>query len=79
MNVTTEDLLDAMRAALATPADGEGATLAELAVAMKCGQHKARMLLRAIHAEGRLEVVRMHRQNMIGGTSVVPAYRIKPK
>lgn len=77
MNVTTEDLLDALRDALAKPTDGTASTIAELITTTGYGNAKMRRLLKAVQAEGRLEVVRVYRPNLMGTQSAVPAYRIK--
>jgi hypothetical protein len=79
MNVTTEDLLDALRDALAKPTDGTASTLAELIAATGYGNAKVRRLLKAVQAEGRLVVVKVYRANLMGTQSQVPAYRINPK
>jgi len=79
ITVTEDDLLQALRDALAQPTDAQASTMTELAAAMGFGLEKVRHLLRAVQDEGRLEVVRLRRPNLIGTTSLVPGYRIKPK
>lgn len=79
MTVTTDDLLDAIRDALAKPVAGDASTMAELKTATGYGHDKLRRLIRLVHAEGRLECVRVTRPTIIGTMATVPAYRIKPK
>jgi DNA-binding GntR family transcriptional regulator len=79
VNISTDDLLDAIRAALEAPADGEGATVHELTATMACGAGKVRRALKALSDQGRLEVVRLRRTMIDGRPSLVPGYRIKPK
>jgi hypothetical protein len=75
MNITTDDLLDALRAALGS--HGEGHTVQELIAACDCGATKVRAELGKMHRAGRLTVVRVRRPDLTGRMQSVPAYRMK--
>ena len=76
MNITTDDLLDALRAAMGT-AEGEGHTVQELVAATGWGKTNIRQVLGHLHHQGRLEVVRVKRPCLDGRMQSIPAYRIK--
>jgi Asp/Glu/hydantoin racemase len=79
MKVTQDDLLDALRDALAKPVNGDGTTAGEMADAIGRPVAVIRKALRAVASEGRLEVVMVTRSDLTGRQQTVPAYRIKPK
>ncbi len=79
MKVTTDDLLDALKQALAKPEHGDASTVADIVAAT--GQHEKRVRdgLRLVMAEGRLEVVKVFRPAIDGRMAKVAGYRIKGK
>lgn len=77
VKVTTDDLLEALRAALSTTDDEHAHTLAELCEKFNCGDSVVRRHLHMLKKEGRLEVVRTRRPSLVGIMTSVPAYRIK--
>lgn len=74
--VTTDDLLDALRAALGTPVDGEAATVQEMAEATGQTLGMIRKGLHQLHAAGRLTVVTVRRRSLDGRMQQVPGYRL---
>jgi hypothetical protein len=74
--ITTDDLLDALRAALCGPG-GDGHTVQELCEACNCGSTKVRAELSKMHRAGRLAVIRVRRPDMTGRMQSIPAYRMK--
>lgn len=77
MKITTDDLLDALRAALELP--GETApTVLDLTATMGCGEARVRKALKALAHQGRLETVRVRSTSITGAAIFVPGYRIKP-
>ena len=79
MKVTQNELLDALRDALTKPSDGDGFTGPELARMMGCHAAAARDALRVLAAQGRLEVVTVHRAAIDGRTMTLRGYRLKAK
>jgi DNA-binding GntR family transcriptional regulator len=79
MKITQDDLLDALRHALEAPNAGDAPTVNELQVTMGCGSAKVRRALKALAAQGRLEVVQVRRTSLTGIGILCPGYRIKPK
>ena len=51
-------------------------TAQEVAVKMNCTRDNARKYLSSLQAEGRLEVVNVHRRNLAGRLASIPAYRL---
>lgn len=51
-------------------------TAQEIAIKMKCTRDNARKYLLSLQAEGRLEVVHVHRRNLAGHMASIPAYRL---
>lgn len=80
MNISQDDLLEALRAAMApTEADGEGfRTVVELAGTTRKTDDRIRKALRILMGEGRLETRPVKRPGIDGRMIQVPAYRIKP-
>jgi hypothetical protein len=76
MEITTDDLMDALRAALGTPG-GEGHTVQEMVVATGWGDTKVRAILGDLNRRGRLVVSRVKRTDLSGRMQSVPAYRMK--
>lgn len=77
--ITTDDLLEALAAALGTPAEGEGSTLLELCDATGWGKDKVRRSLKALQVQGRLEILKVQRMSLLGVLTPVPGYRVKSK
>jgi predicted ArsR family transcriptional regulator len=77
--VTESELLRALQAALsAAPEGATGAmTTRELCEALDLYPEKVRRGLRALSAQGRLEIVRVKRQGLDGRMSYRPAYRLR--
>ena len=79
MKVSTDDILDALRAALQVP-DATGAkTGRELMTQLGVSRHILMTMLRKFADDGRLVTVRVQRPDLAGRGSSVPAYRIKSK
>jgi hypothetical protein len=55
----------------------KAATVADLVLAMDCGEAKVRKALRALAAQGRLEVIQMRRTSITGVPILIPGYLIK--
>jgi hypothetical protein len=79
MRVTQDDLLAAIRDALARPVAGDGFTGPELARKFGVRDNAARDVLRVMMAEGRLEIVTLKRQGLDGRQMTVRGYRLKRK
>lgn len=80
MNISQDDLLDALQAAM-TPTDSgsEGFhTVAELSANFGKPGDRIRKALQIIHTAGRLETRQVRRPAIDGRPIVVPAYRVKP-
>lgn len=80
MNVTTDEILDAIRDAMAmltTVASPPGITTTEAAAALGCTIHGARRHLRTLLANGTMEPTRVRRVAMSGLPCEVPGYRLK--
>lgn len=80
MQISRNDLLDALRAAT-TPKEGDEGegfrTVKELVQAMGCAEDKVRKALKVVHADGRLEVQQVRRPMIDGRIGYVPAYRMR--
>jgi hypothetical protein len=76
MNITSDDLMDALRAALGGQT-GEGKTVQEILADTNWGATKVRAELGRLHRAGRLEVVRVKRADLTGRMQSLPAYRMK--
>jgi DNA-binding transcriptional regulator PaaX len=76
VNVTTDDLMDALRAAMGD-GTGDGRTVQEICEASGWGATKVRAELGRLHRAGRLEVVRVKRADLTGRMQSLPAYRMK--
>lgn len=78
MKVTTEDLLEAMRAALAQPKTVDDAlTGPELMEYLNVGRPKFVRCLKQMLAAGQAEVVIVRRPGMDGRNMTLRAYRLK--
>jgi hypothetical protein len=77
--MTEAELLDALREALAPTAnDPDGAfTSEELLSLTGYGEKKIRNALKAMLRKGECECVRVKRQNIVGVTVPVPAWRFR--
>ena len=78
VDITTDELLEAIQAALGNTDTENAHTVQDLCDRFGCGPTAVRQKLNTIAKQGRLEVVRMRRPSLDGRTSSVPAYRIKP-
>ena len=80
ITVTTNELLDALRAAApvtgATPKDAYSMT--ELAAATGWGRARISQQLAALKTAGRLEIVNVQREAIDGLMRQLPVYRILP-
>jgi len=75
--MTEAELLAAIETALSTTESPEGAmTMQELMAASGANEKAMRTRLRALKNAGRLEVVRVGRENLAGYVTPVPAYRL---
>lgn len=79
MKVSTDDILDAIRQALAKPADGKCSTAGDIAFKTGLSLAMVRRSLKTVAGQGRLEVFRVYRPDISGRMCLVPAYRIKAK
>lgn len=79
MQVTQDDLLDALRSALGKHSDGEGSTAVEMAATLGVTAAMVRKALHIFKAEGRLVAVSVLRLDLSGRQQRLPGYRIKPK
>ena len=80
MRVTTDDLLEAMRVAMAQPdADEDGLTGPELMAKLGMGRPNFTRCLKQMLATGRAEVVTVQRKGMDGRTMTLRGYRLKRK
>ena len=87
MRITTPDLLQALaeasrgeRLSVEDVVRGEkAATVEELAQVMGCGVARVRKALKALAAQGRLEVLSRRRASISGKPILIPAYRVKEK
>ncbi len=77
MRVTTDDLLGALREAMARPEAEDGLTTKEIMAATGLGQKPVIAWLHAQRAAGRLEVVTVQRADLGGRTQRVVGYRMK--
>lgn len=77
MNITTDDLLDAIREALAQSGGEEGETVTEMSVRTGLRDEYIRRGLKVLIAKGEWEAIRVRRPDISGRVSVVPAYRAK--
>lgn len=77
-SVTQNDLLDALRSALARPQPGEGCTVMEIAEALDIGEHAARELVKKLLKTGEAECVTVARPRMNGVMARVTGYHLKP-
>lgn len=79
MQITQDELLEALRHALQTSGPGEpGVTVTELRDKLGKGEDVVRRRLKEMIAAGKCEVVRVRRQDMAGRDMLVPGYRFKP-
>jgi hypothetical protein len=76
MDITTDDLMDAIRAALGNGA-GDARTVQEICDACGWKPTKVRQELRALHRQGRLDVIRVNRPDLTGRSQSIPGYRMK--
>ncbi len=80
-NITQDDLLQALREAMAPKEGEEGEgfrTVDELARATGAHGERIRKGLKALAGEGRLETRGVKRQAIDGRMGHVPAYRVRP-
>ena len=78
MNITQDDLLEAIQAALG-PMDGEGAsTVQDLVAKTGWGRTKVTATLGLLAKAGRLDVLRVRRPALDGRIASLPAYRLRP-
>lgn len=78
MNVTTDEILDAIRAAEGLQSvSGTGATGPEIAIALGVSALTARRKIKKLLAEGRMDTVDLHRVRMDGRPTRVIGYRLK--
>lgn len=71
-----DDLIEALTSSQQHES-GEGVTSMELAERLGTSQGRASELLRILYREGRIEVARGRRRNVMGVMQIVPIYRSK--
>ena len=76
IDVTESELLEALRAAVATPDRGDGLTTPELAQALGWSEDRVRRALRRLRAQGIVEPTRVRRETLSGVMQPVPGYRL---
>ena len=79
IDVTESELLEALRAAVATPDRGDGLTTPELAQALGWSEDRVRRALRRLRAQGAIQPVRVPRETLTGVIQLVPGYRLAQK
>jgi DNA-binding IclR family transcriptional regulator len=78
VNISTDELLDAIQNALG-PVGGEDAwTVGDLCEKTGFGRTKVTSVLKALSREGRIEVTRTRRMGIDQRMASVPAYRLRP-
>jgi predicted transcriptional regulator len=78
MNITQNELLEAIRAAMETAPDGtEGFTVGEIAEAIGRPHETARNVIKGMLKNGTAEVVKIRRTRMDGAPTTVSGYRLK--
>lgn len=76
---TTNDILEAISAAVTVSADPDGAaTKNEIVAASGLSEGMVTQRLMGLKREGRLEVVRVKREAIDGNMRSAPAYRVLP-
>ena len=79
IDMTESELLEALRAAVATPDRGDGLTTPELAQALGWSEQRVRDALRRLRAQGAIQPVRVPRETLAGVVQLVPGYRLAQK
>ena len=78
MNITTDDLMDALQAALGPMGENDnGKTVQDIVAETGWGTTVVRKNLANLQRQGRLEVVRVKRPALDGRQCSVPAYRMR--
>lgn len=80
MNITTDDILDAIRADIElrkTETGEDGATGTEIAAVMACSPLTARRHIKRLLESGRMEVVTLTRMRIDGIRTPIRGYRLK--
>ena len=79
MQITQDDLLEALRAHMAQQLGGEeGMTVSELSGKLSQSDERVRRNLKALLAQGKAQVVSVRRTDMAGRMMSVPGYRLVP-
>jgi hypothetical protein len=78
VNISTDDLLDALQAAMGPVDTCEASTVQDLVEKTGWGRTKVTGTLGRMAKAGRLEVVRVRRLALDGRIASLPAYRLKP-
>lgn len=76
VEITEQDIHDALAASVAGNAPENARTLAEIQSMVAVGEKRLRRALGAIQAEGRLVVHKVMRRSLDGRPILVPAYTI---
>jgi hypothetical protein len=76
VNISTDEVMDALRAAMG-PGHGDGRTVLEICEATGWGTTKVRAEIKSLHRAGRLEVSRARRVDITGREQSLPVYRMK--
>lgn len=80
LDITENDLIEALRQAAECGGDAEGAiSVDELRVALGWGKTRIREILRDLKMDGRLEIVWVPSESLDGKRIVKPAYRLVDK
>lgn len=77
MSITQDDLLDALRSAIAHPEGGDGFTGPELAEQLKTSATTVRKRLKQLLQSGELELVTVTRKSITGKSLPIIGYRKK--
>jgi len=79
IDVTENELLEALRTAVSAPDQGDGMTTPELARALGWSENRVRRALRRLRAQGAIQPVRVPRETLAGVIQLVPGYRLAQK
>lgn len=78
MQITQDELLEALRNAQANGPGEVGKTVGELSEELNKGTEYVRRRLKALIASGNCVVVRVRRVDMTGRDVLIPGYQFKP-
>ena len=80
MNITTAELLEALAAERRPPTQpADTFTRVQLMQALGCGKDLALKHIHALVAAGRVEPTKVPVTDLVGRTTTMPGYRLRPK